>query len=389
MDFNFDQIIDRRGTYSLKWDFLQEKVGDEEIIPLWVADMDFLSPPSVIEALRKRAAHGIYGYTGLPDSYYQSIIFWMKKRFSWPIEKEWIIFTPGVIPALHLAVQAFTQPGDKVIIQPPVYRPFRLAVENNGRRLIQNTLVNQDGYYRMDLESLASQIDDQTRLLILCSPHNPVSRVWRAEELKELINLCFNRGIIIISDEIHADLIMPGFTHLPTSQTSSEAAEITVTCTAPNKTFNIAGLEMGNAIIPNHRLRARFQQALLKAGLFLANTFGVVATEVAYREGEKWLTAVINYIHQNYLFLQEYFGHYLPEIKITPLEGTYLAWLDFRAFHLSDKELQEKLLRKAKVWLDEGPKFGQGGQGFQRLNLACPRGLLEEALERIVKAFRS
>jgi len=389
MDFNFDQIIDRRGTYSLKWDFLQEKVGDEEIIPLWVADMDFLSPPSVIEALRKRAAHGIYGYTGLPDSYYQSIIFWMKKRFSWPIEKEWIIFTPGVIPALHLAVQAFTQPGDKVIIQPPVYRPFRLAVENNGRRLIQNTLVNQDGYYRMDLESLESQIDDQTRLLILCSPHNPVSRVWRAEELKELINLCFNRGIIIISDEIHADLIMPGFTHLPTSQTSSEAAEITVTCTAPNKTFNIAGLEMGNAIIPNHRLRARFQQALLKAGLFLANTFGVVATEVAYREGEKWLTAVINYIHQNYLFLQEYFGHYLPEIKITPLEGTYLAWLDFRAFHLSDKELQEKLLRKAKVWLDEGPKFGQGGQGFQRLNLACPRGLLEEALERIVKAFRS
>jgi len=389
MDFNFDQIIDRRGTYSLKWDFLQEKVGDEEIIPLWVADMDFLSPPSVIEALRKRAAHGIYGYTGLPDSYYQSIIFWMKKRFSWPIEKEWIIFTPGVIPALHLAVQAFTQPGDKVIIQPPVYRPFRLAVENNGRRLIQNTLVNQDGYYRMDLESLESQIDDQTRLLILCSPHNPVSRVWRAEELKELINLCFNRGIIIISDEIHADLIMPGFTHLPTSQTSSEAAEITVTCTAPNKTFNIAGLEMGNAIIPNHRLRARFQQALLKAGLFLANTFGVVATEVAYREGEKWLTAVINYIHQNYLFLQEYFGHYLPEIKITPLEGTYLAWLDFRAFHLSDKELQEKLLRKAKVWLDEGPKFGQGGQGFQRLNLACPRGLLEEALERIVTAFRS
>ena len=389
MDFNFDQIIDRRGTYSLKWDFLQEKVGDEEIIPLWVADMDFLSPPSVIEALRKRAAHGIYGYTGLPDSYYQSIIFWMKKRFSWPIEKEWIIFTPGVIPALHLAVQAFTQPGDKVIIQPPVYRPFRLAVENNGRRLIQNTLVNQDGYYRMDLESLESQIDDQTRLLILCSPHNPVSRVWRAEELKELINLCFNRGIIIISDEIHADLIMPGFTHLPTSQISSEAAEITVTCTAPNKTFNIAGLEMGNAIIPNHRLRARFQQALLKAGLFLANTFGVVATEVAYREGEKWLTAVINYIHQNYLFLQEYFGHYLPEIKITPLEGTYLAWLDFRAFHLSDKELQEKLLRKAKVWLDEGPKFGQGGQGFQRLNLACPRGLLEEALERIVKAFRS
>ncbi|RLE02426.1 MAG: cystathionine beta-lyase, partial [Candidatus Aminicenantes bacterium] len=370
MDFNFDQIIDRRGTYSLKWDFLQEKVGDEEIIPLWVADMDFLSPPSVIEALRKRAAHGIYGYTGLPDSYYQSIIFWMKKRFSWPIEKEWIIFTPGVIPALHLAVQAFTQPGDKVIIQPPVYRPFRLAVENNGRRLIQNTLVNQDGYYRMDLESLESQIDDQTRLLILCSPHNPVSRVWRAEELKELINLCFNRGIIIISDEIHADLIMPGFTHLPTSQISSEAAEITVTCTAPNKTFNIAGLEMGNAIIPNHRLRARFQQALLKAGLFLANTFGVVATEVAYREGEKWLTAVINYIHQNYLFLQEYFGHYLPEIKITPLEGTYLAWLDFRAFHLSDKELQEKLLRKAKVWLDEGPKFGQGGQGFQRLNLA-------------------
>lgn len=389
MDFNFDQIIDRRGTYSLKWDFLQEKVGDEEIIPLWVADMDFLSPPSVIDALRNRAAHGIYGYTGWPDSYYQSIIFWMKKRFSWPIEKEWIIFTPGVIPALHLAVQAFTQPGDKVIIQPPVYRPFRLAVENNGRRLIQNTLVNQDGYYRMDLESLASQIDDQTRLLILCSPHNPVSRVWRAEELKELVNLCFNRGIIIISDEIHADLIMPGFTHLPTSQISSEAAEITVTCTAPNKTFNIAGLEMGNAIIPNHRLRARFQQALLKAGLFLANTFGVVATEVAYREGEKWLTAVINYIHQNYLFLQEYFGHYLPEIKITPLEGTYLAWLDFRAFHLSDKELQEKLLRKAKVWLDEGPKFGQGGQGFQRLNLACPRALLEEALERIVKAFRS
>lgn len=388
MKFNFDQIINRRCTYSMKWDFLQEKVGDEDIIPLWVADMDFLSPPSVIEALRKRAAHGIYGYTGLPESYYQSVISWMERQFSWAIEKEWIVFTPGVIPALHLAVQAYTQPGDKVIIQPPVYRPFRLAVENNGRRLIQNELANQDGYYRMDLNSLKKQIDEQTRLLILCSPHNPVSRVWREEELQELVALCLQRDIIIVSDEIHADLIMPGYRHFPTNLISAEAAEITVTCTAPNKTFNIAGLEMGNAIIPNHRLRARFQQTLTKAGLFLANTFGIVATEVAYNEGEEWLAAVIDYIHQNYLLLKDYLHHYLPEIKITPLEGTYLVWLDFRAFRLSDKELREKLLRTAKVWLDEGPKFGRGGEGFQRLNLACPRALLEKALERIAKAFR-
>jgi cystathionine beta-lyase len=313
----------------------------------------------------------------------------MKRRFSWQIEKEWIIFTPGVIPALHLAVQAFTQPGDKVIIQPPVYRPFRLAVENNGRRLIQNTLINEHGRYRMDLDNLKRQLDDQARLLILCSPHNPVARVWRAEELKELVNLCLRRGIIIISDEIHADLVMPGFKHTPTALVSEDASEITVTCTAPNKTFNIAGLEMGNTIIPNHQLRSRFQQTLLKAGLFLANTFGIVATEVAYNQGEDWLTAVLEYIHHNYLFLKNYLTNHLPEIKITPLEGTYLVWLDFRAFKLSDKQLKEKLLREAKVWLDEGPKFGQGGEGFQRLNLACPRSLLEQALERIVQAFQS
>jgi cystathionine beta-lyase len=389
MKYNFDQLIDRQGTYSMKWDFLKEKVGDEDIIPLWVADMDFAAPPPVVEVIKKRAAHGIYGYTGLTESYYQAVISWMKRRFSWQIEKEWIIFTPGVIPALHLAVQAFTQPGDKVIIQPPVYRPFRLAVENNGRRLIQNTLINEHGRYRMDLDNLKRQLDDQARLLILCSPHNPVARVWRAEELKELVNLCLRRGIIIISDEIHADLVMPGFKHTPTALVSEDASEITVTCTAPNKTFNIAGLEMGNTIIPNHQLRSRFQQTLLKAGLFLANTFGIVATEVAYNQGEDWLTAVLEYIHHNYLFLKNYLTNHLPEIKITPLEGTYLVWLDFRAFKLSDKQLKEKLLREAKVWLDEGPKFGQGGEGFQRLNLACPRSLLEQALERIVQAFQS
>jgi cystathionine beta-lyase len=241
----------------------------------------------------------------------------------------------------------------------------------------------------MDLDNLKRQLDDQARLLILCSPHNPVARVWRAEELKELVNLCLRRGIIIISDEIHADLVMPGFKHTPTALVSEDASEITVTCTAPNKTFNIAGLEMGNTIIPNHQLRSRFQQTLLKAGLFLANTFGIVATEVAYNQGEDWLTAVLEYIHHNYLFLKNYLTNHLPEIKITPLEGTYLVWLDFRAFKLSDKQLKEKLLREAKVWLDEGPKFGQGGEGFQRLNLACPRSLLEQALERIVQAFQS
>lgn len=388
MKFNFDQIIERRGTYSMKWDFLQEKVGDEDILPLWVADMDFPSPPPVVEAIQKRASHGIYGYTGLPESYFQALISWMSRRFSWEIKKEWIVFTPGVIPAIHLAVQAFTQPGDKVIIQPPVYRPFYLAVINNGRRLISNPLLNDGGYYRMDIASLERQIDDQTRLLILCSPHNPVGRVWRPEELRQLVKICAQAGIIIVSDEIHADLIMPGFKHLPTHLATEEAPEITVTCTAPNKTFNIAGLEMGNTIISNPHLRSRFQHTLFKAGLFLANAFGIIATEVAYNQGEEWLEEVIRYIQNNYLFLKNFLAQHLPEVKVTPLEGTYLAWLDFRPFGLSDDELKEKLLREAKVWLDEGPKFGQGGEGFQRLNLACPRALLEEALTRIVHAFK-
>jgi cystathionine beta-lyase len=388
MPSEFDTVIDRGGTHAFKWEF-RRHCRERDIIPLWVADMDFEAPEGVRRAVRERAAHGVYGYTLLPESYYQAAISWMRRRFGWEIHKKWIVFTPGVVPALNFAVQAFTEPGDRVIVQPPVYYPFFLAVENNGRELVHNPLRLENGRCGMDLDHLRTVIDGRTRLLILCSPHNPTGRVWGEEELKGLAEVCTEHDLIIVSDEIHADLVSPGRTHTPLATLLPEMADRIVTCTSPNKTFNIAGLQTANTIIPDKRLRQRFQQAVHSAGIELANVFGVVALEAAYTTGgEAWLARLLDYLWGNFSLLQEFAADRIPDLGIFPLEGTYLAWLDCRGLHPNDKKLKDHLLGHG-VWLDEGSKFGPGGEGFLRLNIACPRTLLEKALERMATAFSS
>ncbi len=387
MHYDFDTIIDRSGTSSSKWDRRTKDVDEPGVLPMWVADMDFASPPPVVEALHKRVAHGIFGYTERTGTYYAALASWMKRRFDWDIRETKIVFTPGVIVALNLIIQAYTQPGDKIIIQQPVYHPFSYAIQNNKRILVNNQLQIQDGRYTMDLDNLKESIDESTRLLILCSPHNPVGRVWTRDELLQLAEICLENNIIIVSDEIHADLVLDGCIHTPTATLSEDIADITVTCTAPTKTFNIAGLGVANTIISNSSLYDRFHGIVNNAGLEMTNVFAKVATEAAYNHGEDWLTHLLNYLQKNHEFLVSFLRARIPRVAVFPLEGTYLAWLDFRKLGLPDQDLKKFLIHKAKVWLDDGTKFGGGGEGFQRMNIGCPRKLLEEGLERIANAI--
>ncbi len=386
MTNEFDRIIDRSGTHALKWEF-RRPCRERDIIPLWVADMDFMAPEVVRRAIHDRAQHGVFGYTLLPDSYYRSVIDWMQKRFNWEIQKRWMVFTPGVVPALNFAVQAFTEPGDRVIIQPPVYYPFELAVRNNRREPVNNPLIQENGRYVMDLEHLKAHLDKRSKLLILCSPHNPVARVWSPAELTELIRICSEHEILIVSDEIHADLVSPDHFHTPLAALVPEMADRIITCTSPNKTFNIAGLQTANTVISNKLLRQRFQKAVNSAGIELANAFGVVALEAAYSaSGEEWLENLVEYLWKSYALLKEYAAENMPGIHIHALEGTYLVWLDARNTHPNDKKLKDVFLKHG-VWLDEGSKFGPGGEGFLRLNIASPRSFLEKALDRMAKAL--
>jgi len=296
--------------------------------------------------------------------------------------------TPGVITGVCMAIQSYTRPGDKVVIQQPVYYPFREIILENGRELLDNPLRIEDGRYVMDCTHLESVIDDRTKMLILCSPHNPVGRVWSKQELQELAEICLRNDLVLLSDEIHADLIMRGHRHEPTAALSPEVENITVTCNAPTKTFNLAGLEVGYAIIPQKNLRRLFEINLRQTGLMLANMFGIVALEAAYNHGEEWLEQMLEYVRANYLFLKSFIKEHLPGVGVFPLEGTYLVWLDFRKYGLPDKKLKELLLQRAKIWLVEGPKFGTGGKGFQRMNIACPRKTLEEGLNRMAGALK-
>lgn len=387
MKYDFDAVYDRGNTDSLKWRLRAEHCGSEDVIPLWVADMDFACPPEVAEAVQARAAHPIYGYPLRSEGYYRSVIGWMRRRNGWEIEKDWICYTPGIVPGMNFAVQACTKPGDKVVIQPPVYHPFTSAALNNGRQLVENPLVIENGRYVMDYAGLERLIDDRTRAIIISSPHNPVGRVWERAELERLAEICARRGLAIICDEIHSDLILDGPRHTCLASISKEAADITITLSAPNKTFNIAGLTMGNAIIADARLRAAFSQAVENSGIGVSNVFGNVALEAAYDKGEPWLEAMLEYLRGNYRLLADAVAERLPELKLCPLEGTYLAWMDFSALGMSDAELARFLTRDAKVWLDEGTKFGTGGSGFMRMNLACPRAYIVEALARIEKAL--
>jgi cystathionine beta-lyase len=387
MRYDFDTPVERRGTASIKWDYSKRFTGLEELLPLWVADMDFPACIEVIEALKRRAEHGVFGYTLEPESYFRAVIDWMGRHHGWEIRRGWMVAAPGVIPSLNLALAAYSQPGDGVIIQPPVYFPFKESVVNNERRVVENPLRLDGRRYSMDFDQLEEAIDQRTRLLILCSPHNPVSRVWSRQELEKLVEICLRRRIIILSDEIHHDLILKGHRHTPTASLSEEAAAITVTMTSATKTFNLAGLGCSLVIVSNRDLRKRYQATQKRICTEVANALSAVATEAAYRHGESWLEQVLDYVQGNYEFLIAFLDERLPGARVIPLEGTYLAWVDLRALGLSDEQLKERILKQARVWLDDGPIFGSGGQGFQRINLACPRSTLEQALEAIVRVL--
>jgi len=387
--YDFDRIITRTGTHSVKWDHHDMKGEVEGMIPMSIADMDFEAPSFIKDAIIERAAHGVFGYTVVPGSYYAAVSGWLERRFGWKVEREWIRFSPGVVQALAFSVQAFTGPGDKVIIQPPVYHPFRAVIANNGRAVLNNPLVRDGGGYRMDIEGLKRSIDKKTRMIILSSPHNPVGRVWKDAELKALVDICLENNIIIISDEIHSDLVMPGFRHTPTASLSDDAASITVACTSPSKTFNIAELHVANVVIPDEGLFSRFDLALTRTGINKPNVLGMAALEAAYNNGEAWLDELIPYLHANYLLMRDFVKERLPQVNAARMEGTYLGWLDFNGLGLSEVELDEMLLTKARVAMTPGRIFGAGGEGFYRMNLACPRPVIAEALKRIELALRS
>jgi cystathionine beta-lyase len=387
--YDFDTVIDRLPTSSSKWSYRKQATGVEDILPLWVADMDFACPPEVVEAVKARAAHPIYGYTTKNDGYYNGLINWMKKRHDWSgIQRDWILSTPGVVNGFNTAIQAFSHPGDKVIIQPPVYYPMKNAIYNNGRQLVENPLKLVKGYYEMDYEDLEKKIDARTKMIVFCSPHNPVGRVWKRAELEQLVEVCEKKDIVIVSDEIHCDLILGKIKHTCTASISDIARNRTVTLFAPSKTFNVAGLTNSTAVIPNKKLRDAFQAVTQNNSVGSVNLFGMIAQEAAYTKGEAWLDELLVYLNGNLKFLEKFIKDKIPGLIVYPLEGTYLVWVDCSSLGMDDAVLKEFMLKKAKLWLDEGTMFGSGGSMFMRINIACPRSILKQALERLEKAAK-
>jgi cystathionine beta-lyase len=388
-EYNFDEIINRSGTNAIKYDWKKEVFGKEDIIPMWVADMDFRTPDFIMEAIRQRANHEILGYTTRSAGFFQAIIDWFKRRQNWTIDASWIVFSPGIVPALSFAVRTFTSRGDKVIIQSPVYRPFSTVITGNQREILNNPLKLQKGRYFMDFDNLREQIDAKVKLILISHPHNPVGRVWTPAELSELADICLEHNITIISDEIHSDIIMPGHKHVPLAAISHALSEITVTCIAPSKTFNIAGLSTSVVVIPDKNKRDMFSREIDTAHLWLGNIFGNVALEAAYRNGDEWVDKLIIYISENFKFLDSYLKQYIPEIKLIRPDATYLAWLDMHELNMDDKGLKEFMIQKAGIGCNDGVSFGTGGEGFMRMNIGCPREMLQKALEKLNRAVNN
>jgi cystathionine beta-lyase len=387
--WNFDEPAGREGTDCIKYDRREETFGVKDIIPMWVADMDFNTPDFVVESLQKRLDHQIYGYSFRSSEYFQSMISWIKTRHNWTVEKEWISFSPGIVPALNFCTLAFTQPGDSIIVQPPVYFPFFSAAESHGRNLVYNRLTEFEGKWDMDYNSLIAGIDNKTKMIIISNPHNPVGRVWTPEELDNLADICLKNNILIISDEIHCDLVLPGFTHTPMASLSEKIAENTVTLIAPSKTFNLAGLSTSSVIIPNPVLRKSFNRIVDNLHVANGNIFGNTASIAAYTNGHKWLDALLDYIDNNVEFVKDYCGKMIPEIVPVQPEATYMIWLDCRRFGMSGKDLQNFFVHKAGVGMNEGSTFGPGGEGFMRMNLGTTHQTVMKAMEQIERAVAS
>ena len=385
--YDFDRLTDRYGTNSLKYDFAVERGYPADVLPLWVADMDFPAPEPVLDALRRAVDHGIFGYSDVKADYYEAAAAWFAQRFSWRPRPEWLVRTPGVVFAAAMAVRGLTEPGDGVLIQPPVYYPFYSVIRDNDRRIVENELIYRDGRYTIDFEDFERKlVEEKVRLFLLCSPHNPVGRVWTLEELRRLGGLCQKHGVWVVSDEIHCDFTYPGHPHHIFPKAVPELANRTVVCTAPSKTFNLAGLQTSNIWIPGEEARRRFVREINRCGYSQLNGLGLVACKAAYTEGAEWLEQCWAYLRANLDFLREFLAARIPQIRLVEPEGTYFAWLDCSGLGLSREALDDLVIREARLWLDAGHIFGASGSQFQRVVLACPRATLQRALERLEQA---
>jgi len=394
MRYDFDRVTDRRNTNSAKWDRMGQLFGRDDLIPMWVADMDFPCPEPVVQALKDRAGHPIYGYSVPSDGLYEAIIDWCQRHYGWQVKREWIVFTAGVVNGLYSVIRAFTHPGDEVVVQPPVYYPFSAAVRNTGCQVVKNNLLFVDGRYEMDFDQLESLFrpvstfparSPRIKMLVLCSPHNPVGRVWSRGELSRLADICLKNKCILVSDEIHCDLMLGGSRHVATATLSPEVEQGTITLLAVSKTFNLAGLSTSYAVIPDPDWRRRFVE--LRAGCSSGNLFGYAAMEAAYRSGDEYLEQLLAYLNGNLGYFAGRLAAEMPELKLVRPEGTYLAWVDFRALGLGTAGLRDFVRNEARLALDDGYAFGPGGEGFMRVNLACPRSLVKEGLDRLGRAL--
>lgn len=389
MQYDFDTPIDRTHTWSIKHDFKKENGKADDILPLWVADMDFRSPDSVVEALKKAVDHGIFGYSRADESYFDAVAAWYQKRHHLTLQPEWMTCTPGIVFALSIAVRAFTQEGDAVLIQPPVYHPFSRAILRNKRTLVENPLVLKDGHYEMDLEELEQKVlDEHVKLMILCNPHNPVGRVWTREELTALADICLRHHVYVISDEIHGDFVWQGHEQTPYASISEEACLHSMMCTAPSKTFNLAGMATSNLFIPDPEMRRKFRSELLDVGQENMNRLGLFACRAAYEGGGEWLDQLIGYLAGNLALVRDFCKNRVPQIQLVEPEGTYLAWLDCRELGMTDDELMAFFSNEAKVWLDPGTHSGEQGSGFMRFNLGSSRSVIAQAFDQIEAAWK-
>ena len=384
MKYNFDEVLSRSGSDSIKWD--EAPFG--EVLPMWIADMDFKSAPAILNALQKRVDHGIFGYTEIPDAFYDAIISWWKRRYDFNLDKEWLIPVSGVIPALSAAIQSLSKKGDHVLVQSPVYNHFYSSIENNGRIAVDNNLLYHNGKYSIDFEDLAQKAaDPKAKILIISNPHNPVGRVWTKEELQHVGNICLEHNVVIISDEIHADLVFEGHIHIPFASLGEKYSLNSVTLSSPTKSFNFAGLQVGYFFTQNEQFRKAIQSSFKLMGVELLNLFGITALIAAYEESEQWLDALKEYLQENYLFLTQFINSNLPQIKVTPLEATYLVWLDCTALGKTADELSHQLLEEQKLWINSGTMYGAAGEGFLRINIATPKVLLQTGLEKLLKGL--
>lgn len=379
MKYDFDRQVSRHGTCSYKWD----STTDREVLPMWVADMDFRTAPAIVETLLRRVEHGIYGYTRVPGAYYEAVTGWFARRHGWTFNRDWIVYTSGVVPALSAVIKAMTESGDKVLVQTPVYNCFFSSIRNNGCRMVSSPLVYSGNTYSIDFDDLECKASDpEVKLMLLCNPHNPAGRVWTRDEITRIGEICIRHGVTVVADEIHCELVYPGHTYIPFASISEEFQKRSVTCISPSKAFNMAGLQIANIVCEDPIVRAKIDRAINDNEVCDVNPFGVLATIAAYNESEEWLEQLLRYLYENYLFMADFCKTNLPDFPIAVLEGTYLVWMDCRAFSISSEEIERQLIDKAKLWLNAGTMYGKEGEGFMRWNIACPRSVLADGLSR-------